>query len=392
VTRPVEFFRHTLGPAELASVERTLGSVFLTTGPRVQEFESALAEYLGVEHVVGTSSCSASLILALRVLDIGPGDEVITTPMTFVATPNAILQVGATPVFADVDESTGLLDPARVEDAITPRTRAIVSVALYGQLADLRTLRAIADRHDLALIDDAAHAVEASRDGARSAHLADLTAFSFYATKNITSGDGGALAVHDASLAERLQQLRNHGITKDAATRYGKRYRHWDMLELGYKAAMTDIEAALLLPQLERIDAQRDRRAALADRYERELVECPDVQLVARVGRSAHHLFAALVPAPLRDGVLAGLGRRQIGCAVNYRAVHTLTYYAQRCGFTREAFPHAARFGERTLSLPLWPDLPPDDVNVVVAALREALAEARRDAPAAHESAAVEST
>ena len=270
MNRPVEFFRHTLGAPEVASVGETLASIFLTLGPRTAEFERRLAERLQVEHVVGLTSCSVGLVLALRVAGIGPGDEVVTTPMTFVATPNAALQVGATPVFADIDPRTGLIDAERVEAAITPRTRALLAVSLYGQLPDFRRLRAIADRHGLLLVHDAAHALEATRDGMRSADLADLTAYSFYATKNITCGDGGALAVHDAALAEPLRRLRNHGITKDAATRYGQRYRHWDMVELGYKAAMTDIEAALLLPQLDRIDAQRDRRQALVERYERE--------------------------------------------------------------------------------------------------------------------------
>ena len=378
MNRPVEFFRHTLGAPEVASVGETLASIFLTLGPRTAEFERRLAERLQVEHVVGLTSCSVGLVLALRVAGIGPGDEVVTTPMTFVATPNAALQVGATPVFADIDPRTGLIDAERVEAAITPRTRALLAVSLYGQLPDFRRLRAIADRHGLLLVHDAAHALEATRDGMRSADLADLTAYSFYATKNITCGDGGALAVHDAALAEPLRRLRNHGITKDAATRYGQRYRHWDMVELGYKAAMTDIEAALLLPQLDRIDAQRDRRQALVERYERELASLSDVQLVERTGTSAHHLFAALVPSELRDGVLAGLGERKVGCAVNYRSIHTLTYYRERFGFARSDFPQAAQFGERTLSLPLWPDLPPDDVSVVVDALGKALEEARR--------------
>ena len=372
--RPVEFFRHTLGEAELASVRQTIESVFLTLGPRVGEFERRLAEYLGVEHVIGVTNCSQALILALRVLGIGPGHEVITTPMTFVSTPNAPLHVGATPVFADIDPRTGLIDPARVEAAITPRTRAIIAVGLYGQLADLPALRAIADRHGLALIDDAAHSLEAMRDGARTGQLADLTAMSFYATKNLTCGDGGALAVRDGRFSAELRRLRNHGVTKDAASRYGVRYAHWDMVELGYKAAMTDLDAALLLPQFDRIDAQRERRAALVERYERELASVAEVELVGRSGRSAHHLFTTLVPADLRDAVLAGLGERAIGCAVNYRSVHTLSYYRERFGHARDAFPHAALFGERTVTLPLWPDLPLDDVSVVVRALADARA------------------
>lgn len=376
MSRPVEFFRHCLGPAEVASVAETLSSIFITLGPRVGEFERQFGAYLGVEHVVGLTSCSMSLVLALRALGVGPGDEVITTPMTFVATPNAALQVGARPVFADIDPRTGLIDPERVEAAVTPRTRAILSVGLYGQLAELRALRAIADRHHLWLVDDAAHSIEARDDDTRTGELPDATAFSFYATKNLTCGDGGALAVHDPALAARLRSLRNHGITKDAASRYGQAYRHWDMVELGYKAALTDVQAALLLPQLPHLEARRARRQALVERYERELAGHEHVRLVARRGTSAHHLFTVQVPAPLRDAVLAGLGRRRVGCAVNYRAVHALAYYRDTFGLSPQDYPRAFAFGEKTVTLPLYPDLPPDDVSEVVGALDEALREA----------------
>jgi UDP-4-amino-4-deoxy-L-arabinose-oxoglutarate aminotransferase len=375
----VEFFRHCLGEEEFASVTRSLSSIFISLGPRVGEFEQEFAKYLGAEHVVATTSCSISLILALRALGVGAGDEVITTPMTFVATPNAALQVGATPVFVDVERATGLIDPARVAAAITPRTKAIISVGLYGQLSDQRALRELADRHGLYLVDDAAHSMEAELDGVRTAGLADATCFSFYATKNLTCGDGGAVAVRDARLAAALRSLRYHGITKDAASRYGQQYTHWDMVELGYKAAMTDIDAALLLPQLSKIEERRARREALVQRYEKELRGHPQVKLVERRGKSAHHLFTVQVPAELRDAVLAGLGRRKIGCAVNYRSVHTLKYYRERYGFARDAFPEAARIGEETITLPLWPDLPPDDVSIVVEGLTSALAEAQRD-------------
>ncbi|HEY3595547.1 MAG TPA: DegT/DnrJ/EryC1/StrS family aminotransferase, partial [Polyangiaceae bacterium] len=265
----IEFYQHDVGDDEIASVGQTLRSLFLTLGPRVGEFERALARYLDVPHVVGVSSCTMALTLALKALGVGPGDEVVTTPMTFIATPNAVLYNGATPVFADVEPNTGLIDPAAIEAAITPRTRAVIAVHLYGHLADVRRIRALCDRHHLAFIEDAAHAVEAERDGVRVGHLGDATTFSFYATKTITSGDGGAVAVRDPAIAERLRKLRNHGVTRDAAARHGNRYEHWDMVELGYKAAMTDIEAAILLPQLAHLDRRRDLRQAVVERYER---------------------------------------------------------------------------------------------------------------------------
>jgi UDP-4-amino-4-deoxy-L-arabinose-oxoglutarate aminotransferase len=191
----------------------------------------------------------------------------------------------------------------------------------------------------------------------------------------MTSGDGGAIAVRDPVVLARLRQLRNHGVSKDAVSRHGARYVHWDMMELGYKAAMTDVEAALLLPQIERLNPRRGRRQAIVERYERALDGRSDLKLMTRSGRSGHHLFTVLVPRGDRDRVLDGLGTRGIGAAVNYRAIHTLSYYKERFGFAPEAFPHAWEIGDRTISLPLWPALPHEDVDRVVSALLAALAE-----------------
>lgn len=275
----IEFFRHELGPKELESVRQTVSSLFVTTGPRVGEFERAFAASLGVPYAVGVSSCSMGLVLALKALGVKAGDEVITTPMTFAATPNAALQLGATPVFADIDPCTGLIDPGQVEAKITPRTKAILVVHLYGQLADMPALRAIADRHSLALIEDAAHTVEAERDGVKVGHLGDAAVFSFYATKVITSGDGGAVTVRDPAADQRLRRLRMHGMSKDAAQRHGGLYQHWDLLELGYKAALTDIEAAFLLPQLGAVAERRTRRTAVGRAVRVQIARAPTAGL-----------------------------------------------------------------------------------------------------------------
>jgi UDP-4-amino-4-deoxy-L-arabinose-oxoglutarate aminotransferase len=375
-TRKVEFYRHTVGADELASLKQTVDSLFLTLGPRVRELEGALADYVGggVE-AVGVSSCTVGLFLTLRAFDIGAGDEVISTPMTFVATTNAVIHAGATPVFADIDPRTGLLDPAEVEKAITPKTRAIIAVHLYGQMSDMRALRGIADRHGLFLLEDSAHGIEGMRDGYRAGHLGDAAVLSFYATKTMTSGDGGAILIRDPERAARLRILRNHGMSKDAAARHGGTYQHWDMLELGYKGALTDVEAAMLLPQLARVDAQRNARQCLVERYEGLLRDEPAVQLVEWSGRSTHHIFALLVPVEQRDRVLRGLGERGIGCAVNYNAVHTLRYYRERLGDQNERLPSATDFGRRTISLPLWPEMPEDDVDYVAQALLAELSE-----------------
>lgn len=365
MSKGIEFYRHDLGEAEVESVRKTLASVFLTSGPQAIRFEERFAEWLDVPEVVSVSSCSVGLILLLRALGVGPGDEVITTPMTFVATSNAILHVGARVVFADVDPRTGLIDPDAVAAAVTPRTRAILAVHLYGQLADVPRLAKIAEEAGCFLVEDAAHAVEGRLGEVRPGSHSDGAVFSFYATKTLTCGDGGAIAVRDPALAARLRLLRNHGITKDAASRYGRDYQHWDMEELGYKAPLTDIQAAILLPQMERLEKRRAKRQALVERYEERLRSHPLLDLIERRGVSAHHLFTVLTPEAARDSLLSGLGAEGIGCAVNYRAVHTLRYYREVLGFRPEQLPSAREMGERTLSLPLWADLPARDVDRV---------------------------
>jgi len=372
--RRVDFYRHSVGESELASVRETVSSLFLTLGPRVAEFEKRLGQEVGGNvEAVGVSSCTVGLFLAMRAFDIGPGDEVITTPMTFAASSNAVIHAGAHPVFVDIDPATGLIDPALVEKAVTERTKAIVAVHLYGQMADVTALRAVADRHGLRLFEDAAHGVEARRGADRPGHQGDAAVLSFYATKTMTSGDGGAVLLKDPDRAARLRMLRNHGMSKDAAARHGGQYQHWDMLELGYKAALTDIQAAFLIPQLDKLEHRRMMRQRIVDRYEERLADVPAVTLVERSGTSAHHLFAVLVPAKKRDSLLQTLGERGIGCAVNYRAVHTLRYYRERFGDQSAELPEATSFGMRTVSLPLWPGLQDDDIDYVVAAIDQEL-------------------
>lgn len=367
----VEFYRHGLEQEEMEACLAALRSLFLTTGPSCARVEKSLARYLGVNEVVTVSSCTAGLELSLLALDIGPGDEVITTPMTFIATPNAILYSGATPVFVDVDPRTGNLDPALVEAAITARTKAIMPVHLYGVLCDLRALRAIADRHGLALISDCAHALEARRDGLASADLARIACYSFYATKNLTCGEGGAVAVHDPALAERLRTLRMHGMSRGAADRYHGPYHHWDMTELGKKANLSDINASLLLSQIPRLGDNLARREAIARRYEAAFAGLPGVDFprVPDGCVSGRHLFTIWVPR--RDQFLAALQDRGIGVAVNYRAVHLLSFYRQRFGFKPGDFPVAEAIGERTLSLPFYPGLTDAEVERVINAVGE---------------------
>ena len=369
----VEFYRHALTEQDIAAVADTLRGVFLTTGPRAALFEQEFAKFLGVEHAVSVSSCTSALYLSLRALEIGPGDEVITTPMTFIATANAILHAGATPVFVDVEPDTGNIDARQVERAITRRTRAIIPVHLYGLMADVRELDDICRRHHLVMIEDAAHATEAVRDGFRPGQLGQTACFSFYATKNLTCGEGGAIATNDSALAESVKRLRSHGMSKEAAGRYTARYQHWDMLALGYKANLSDINAALLVGQLPRLNAQRERREVIARRYETAFRDLPGVgfPVVREHATSARHLFTIWVDGERRDEYLWQLQEKGIGVAVNYRAVHLLSYYCTNFGFRRGRFPHAEAIGDRTLTLPLYPGMTDEDVDTVIGAVRE---------------------
>jgi dTDP-4-amino-4,6-dideoxygalactose transaminase len=363
-TNKVEFYRHALGLEEIAEVTRTLQTIFLTTAERNREFEGLFAEYLGVRDVATVSSCTAALHLALIALGIGPGDEVITTPMSFVATANAVQMVGAVPVFVDVDPRTGLINLNLIEAAITPRTKAVMPVHLYGQMVDMRRLREIADRHRLLIVEDAAHAIEAERDGVRPGQLGDVACFSFYATKNITSGEGGALATNRQAFSDAVRQLRNHGMSKSAAARYTGRYQHWDMEQFGWKCNLTDFQAAMLIPQLKRIDELWSRRDEIAKRYERAFaaaaIEFPSVSGVRN--QSARHLFTIWVDEETRDDLLDQLQDAGVGVAVNYLPIHLTSFYRRRFGYSSGAFPCAERIGRRTISIPLYPGLRDEEV------------------------------
>lgn len=370
MTQKVEFYRHSVGEAERASVDAALRDPFLTTGARVREFEAKFGGMFADDaQVLGLSSCTAALHLSLLAFGVGPGDEVITTPLTFIATANVILHAGATPVFVDVDPGTGLIDPELVEAAITARTKAVIAVHLYGQMADVRALRAICEPRGIKLIEDAAHAVESLRDSVQPGDVGDCACFSFYATKNLTSGEGGALLSRDREFLERARTLSNHGMSKNAADRYGGSYVHWDMVALGYKYNMTNIQAAMLLPQLPHVEDKCARRQAIACQYKAGFQLLPFVQFPAVAGgegsRNARHLFVVFV-SDMRDEVLSALGNEGVGVAVNYRAVHRLTFWKERLGLASDALPHATDLGERCISLPMYPDLTDREVQYVV--------------------------
>lgn len=373
--RKIEFFRHSISKDDIKRVNNILKSIFLTTGEEVEKFEQRFSQYIGKKYTIGTTSCTAALHLSLIALGIGHGDEVITTPLSFCATTNAILHAGAKPVFVDVEEETGNLNTALIEQAITKKTKAIIPVHLYGQMCDMKYINKIAKQYNLKAIEDAAHAIEASRDGIRVGQLSDAVCFSFYATKNITSGEGGAVSTDSKTLAETFRMLRLHGINKDAAERYTKHYQHWDMLALGWKYNMDNIHAALLIGQLARIEGLWEKRNRLWKIYKEELRKIKDIRLLKTLSNLKHarHLFTILVPPKKRDSLLLELQDRGIGVAVNYRPIHLLDYYQKTFGYKIGDFPVAEKIGKMTISLPLYPSLTKTEVRYIVKALKEGL-------------------
>ena len=376
----VEFYRHQLGEEELNGVKEVLSSLFLTTGPKTREFEQSFASYLGVDGCLGVTSWTMGNFITLKALDIGPGDKVLTTPLTYVATANTILHVGAEPVFADVDPITGNLDPEAARKALTANkgVKAMIVVHLYGQMADMKALSELAKEFGVFLIEDCAHCVEGVRDGVRPGQLSDAAAFSFYATKNMTCAEGGAIVTNNQSLLERIRPLRLHGVDTYAMDqRKDGIYRHWDMTELGYKCNMHDLSAALLLPQLARIEETRKSRERLCKRYDKLLQGLDSIEIIPEIAGSTHacHLYTIRVDPDKRDRMLTELSLRGVGVGVNFRVVHLMAYYVERFGFEEGIFPMAERIGASTISLPLYPALREEEQEYVVGTIKSILSE-----------------
>ncbi len=371
----IQFFKHNIEKTDIENATDVLNSVFLTTGDSVSRFENAFSKYLSAGHGVGITSCTAALHLSLLAWGIGSGDEVITTSMSFCATSNAILHAGAVPVFVDVEEETANINADLIESAINTKTKAILPVHLYGQMCDMRRINEIAQDHKLIVIEDAAHCIEGRRDGIKPGQLGHAACFSFYATKNITSGEGGAIVTNDSEKADLLRMLRSHGIDKSAADRYTKRYQHWDMPILGWKYNMDNIQASLLIGQLERIEPLWEKRNYLWNLYEERLKGFRGIDILETVPHSKHarHLFTILVNPDNRDAILWALQERNIGVAVNYRPIHLLQYYRAKYGYEEGSFPVAEEIGKRTISLPLYPKLTAEEVEYICLTLIDIL-------------------
>ncbi len=374
------FGRPAIEEAEIAEVVDSLRSGWIGTGPKVQRFEEMLGSYVGESEVRCVSSCTAALFLAMKTLGIGEGDEVIVPAMTFVASANAVEHTGARAVLVDVDADTGLIDLDAAEAAITPRTRAIMPVHLWGLPVEMDRLNSIRDRHGIEIIEDGAHALGAEWRGRPVGSFGNLTAFSFYVNKNITTIEGGALVARDEETATRIEQLALHGLSAGAWQRFSDAgFKHYEATEPGYKYNMTDVQAALGIHQLPRLDGWIDRRAEIWDAYDRDLADLP-LTLPSPVPdhvRHARHIYQVRVrpdTGMTRDELLEEMRQRNIGTGVHYRGVHLHPYYRDRDGIDPAALPNATEISETTLSLPLHATLTEQDRVDVVETLHSILA------------------
>ncbi|MER3402603.1 MAG: UDP-4-amino-4,6-dideoxy-N-acetyl-beta-L-altrosamine transaminase, partial [Armatimonadota bacterium] len=362
---------------EEQAVLEVLRSRWLTTGPKVLQFEKEFAAYTGAAYAVAVNSCTAALHLVLTAWNIQQGDEVITTPLTFCATIEAIEYVGATPVLVDIDPNTGNIDPSKVEPAITPRTRALVPVHYGGLPCEMHALMNLAQHYQLKVLEDAAHAVGATCQGRKIGTIGHATAFSFYANKNLTTGEGGMITTDDPELADRCRILSLHGISRDAWKRYtaiGSWY--YEVQTLGYKYNLTDIQAAIGLAQLRKLDAMNQRRQQIATLYRQAFAAMdfltPFPLVLPEDRTHVWHLFTIVLNLDAltidRTGFIEALRERQIGVSVHYIPIHYHPHY-RRYGWHRGQFPCAESYYERTISLPIYPAMSDADVMRVIEAV-----------------------
>jgi perosamine synthetase len=375
----IPYGRQWLDEEDIAAVTQVLRSDWLTTGPKVGEFEDAVAQFVGTRHGVALSSGTAALHAAMYAIGIGPGDEVIVPAMTFLATANAVVFQGGTPVFADVEPDTLLLDPHQVEAKVTARTKALIAVDYAGQPCDYNTLRAVAQRHGLALVADACHSLGGAYRDQPVGTLADLSVFSFHPVKHITTGEGGMVVTDNPLLAERMSRFRNHGAATDARQRAQQGTWYYEMLDLGYNYRLTDFQCALGLTQLKKLSGWLQRRRAIAQLYGKSLQSLPAVSpLAVRPQRShAYHLYVILLALERLQGgraqVFGDMRAAGIGVNVHYLPVHLHPFYRHRFHTGPGDCPVAEQAYERLLTLPLFPALTDDEVNYVVAALHRAV-------------------
>ena len=370
----LQFHRPSIYESHIQAVAETMRSGWLSSAKKVEEFEGAFARVVGAQHAVAVNSCTAALHISLICLNIAPGDEVITSPITFVSAVSVIEHVGATPIFADVCPEDLTIDPESVRKKITSRTRLIVVTHFAGFPAHMEELEKISAEFGIPIVTDAAHAIEVVYRGLASGQLGKISCYSFYPTKNITTGEGGMLTTNDAQIAEQARSLRMNGVTKSAWDRYGPGgYKHWDVIRLGWKYNMSDIQAALGLAQLKEMESWLAKRTTLDAAYRRFI----DLDLAVPLEpdetdmRWARHLFVVRVQN--RDQVMDRIQRRGVGVGVHFRAVYRLKYYQDKYALPAGACPVAEKASDEVLSLPLYPAMEVGDVYRAIEALHDAI-------------------
>jgi dTDP-4-amino-4,6-dideoxygalactose transaminase len=375
----------TLNETEIDEVVESLRSGWLGTGPKVARFEKEIASYKGLaqDQVAAVNSCTAALHLSLIVAGIGPGDEVLTTPMTFCATINAIIHCGATPVLVDIDPVTMNISPELIEENISPKTKAILPVHFAGRPCDMTSIMDIANKYGLKVIEDCAHAIETEWQGQKAGTIGDFGCFSFYVTKNLVTGEGGLVTARDNKQIERVKQLSLHGMSKDAWRRFGgEGYNHYQVLEPGYKYNMMDIQAAIGIHQLESLEKNWHRRQKIWETYQQAFSQLP-ITIPARIEsntRHAYHLYTLLINEEKagikRDDFLNGMTKQKIGVGVHYIGIFEYPYYQERFGWKPNDYPNAMKVGNETVSLPLTPYLSEKDVGDVIQAVNTLILDA----------------
>jgi dTDP-4-amino-4,6-dideoxygalactose transaminase len=371
------FARPVISEESIADVVACLRSGWITTGPKVAEFEAALRSYCQAPHALTVTSATSGLYLALQAMEFEEGDEVITTSMTFAASLNVIILNKLKPVLVDVEPGTYNMDVTQIEAKITPRTRAILPVHFAGLPVDMDGIGNIAKRHNLRVVEDAAHAIGVEYNHRRIGSFGDVQVFSFHPNKNMTTGEGGCITTRDDELAKKIALLRFHGMDREAWNRFGKRgSQHYEIVYPGHKANMMDIQAALGIHQLASLDKFIDQRTALVKRYYDALKDCSGLTLPSQPAYShkhGWHLFAPLVNHQKRDDVMEHLKQRNVGTGLHYRAVHLYPYYRETYGWKEGDFPQAESIGSRIFSLPLFPTLTFDVQDQVIEILQEVL-------------------
>ena len=365
----VPFYRHSLSPESAQLVAKVLETPFLTSGPIGKEVEAQLCEYFGAKHAKLVNSWTNGAVATLLAMDIGPGDEVIVPAMTFIATANVVELVGANPVFIDCDPDTLLITPELIKAAITKNTKAVIPVHMYGQMCDVKGIKGILPKEQkILIIEDCAHTFEAKLNGDRPGKYSDAAIFSFYATKNVTCGEGGAITTNDSKLFERIQQSILHGMSAGAADRFKTgQYKHWGMDHLGTKANLPDLLACFLPDQIRTIDERLSRREEISSFYEKSLsgtkISFPKIKDGITHSR---HLFPIYVGGEVRDQSLSLLGEAGIGVTVNYRDVPSMSYYRKKYNYKLGDFKISENWGSGTLTIPLYPDISQAEQGFVI--------------------------